>query len=161
METDSDEGKSRFNTGNNNQVLLRKTMTKQWNSTIWWWWTMTWEENNNFVVVCIIWPFSRYPLNYKSGLRILIWPLKVPFFLVQKWALLAKSDQKNGILWPSLAHYCSLISHIQPLITSQGPCSALIADDTMTHFIPLCIMGHRTTSSCWYETNSSCDWDLK
>ena len=42
------------------------------------------------------------------------------------------------ILWPSLAHYFSLISRIQPLIGSQGPCSALIADATMTHFIPLC-----------------------
>ena len=29
METDSDEGKSRFNTGYNIQVLLRETMTKQ------------------------------------------------------------------------------------------------------------------------------------
>ena len=29
-------------------------------------------------------------MNYKSGLRIFIWPLEVPFFLVQKWALLAK-----------------------------------------------------------------------
>ena len=26
-------------------------------------------------------------LNYKSGLRILIWPLKVPFFWSQRWAL--------------------------------------------------------------------------
>ena len=43
----------------------------------------------------------------------------------------------SGILWPSLAHYCSLISRIQPLIGSQGPCLALIADATMTHFIPL------------------------
>ena len=43
----------------------------------------------------------------------------------------------SGILWPSLAHYCSLISRIQPLIGSQGPCSALITDATMTHFIPL------------------------
>ena len=28
--------------------------------------------------------------NYKSGLRILIWPLEVPFFWSQRWALLAK-----------------------------------------------------------------------
>ena len=28
--------------------------------------------------------------NYKSGLRILIWPLEVPFFLVPKRPLLAK-----------------------------------------------------------------------
>ena len=42
----------------------------------------------------------------------------------------------SGILWPSLAHYCSLILRIQPLIGSQGPCSALIADATMTHFLP-------------------------
>ena len=41
----------------------------------------------------------------------------------------------SGILWPSLAHYCSLISRIQPLIGPQGPCSALITDATMTHFI--------------------------
>ena len=44
----------------------------------------------------------------------------------------------SGILWPSLAHYCSLILRIQPLIGSQGPCSALIANSTMMHFIPLC-----------------------
>ena len=44
---------------------------------------------------------------------------------------------KKCILWPYLAHYCSLISRRQPLIGSQGPCSALIADATMTHFIPL------------------------
>ena len=43
----------------------------------------------------------------------------------------------SGILWPSLAHYCSLISRIQPLIGSQGSCLALIADATMTHYIPL------------------------
>ena len=48
------------------------------------------------------------------------------------------SQPLSGILWPSLAHYCSLISRIQSLIGSQGPCSALIADATMTHFIPLC-----------------------
>ena len=29
-------------------------------------------------------------LNYKSDLRILIWPLEVPFFWSQRWALLAK-----------------------------------------------------------------------
>ena len=29
-------------------------------------------------------------LNYKSGLRILIWPLEVPFFLVRKRPLLPK-----------------------------------------------------------------------
>ena len=51
------------------------------------------------------------------------------------WLSLPLSD----ILWPSLAHYCSLISRKQPLISSEGPCSALIADATitMTHFLPL------------------------
>ena len=29
-------------------------------------------------------------LNFKSGLRILIWPLEVQFFRSQRWALLAK-----------------------------------------------------------------------
>ena len=29
-------------------------------------------------------------LNYKSGLRILIWPLEVPFFFVRKRPLLPK-----------------------------------------------------------------------
>ena len=29
-------------------------------------------------------------LKYKSGLRILIWPLEVPFFWSQRWALSAK-----------------------------------------------------------------------
>ena len=45
----------------------------------------------------------------------------------------------SGILWLPLAHYCSLILCIQPLISSQGPFSALIADATMTHFLPLCL----------------------
>ena len=53
---------------------------------------------------------------------------------------------KKCILWPSLAHYCSLISRRQPLIGSQGPCSALTADATMTHFIPL----------MWYTGISCC-----
>ena len=44
----------------------------------------------------------------------------------------------SGILWPSLAHYCSLISRIQSLIGSQGPCLALSAAATLTHFLPLC-----------------------
>ena len=48
----------------------------------------------------------------------------------------------SGILWPSVAHYCSLISRIQPLIGSQGPCSALIADATMTYFLPLWCEGY-------------------
>ena len=37
----------------------------------------------------------------------------------------------SGILWPSLAHYCSLISLIQSLIGSEGPCLAV----TLTHFV--------------------------
>ena len=41
-------------------------------------------------------------------------------------------------LWPSLAHYCSLILLIQFLIGSQGPCSPLSAAATLTHFLPLC-----------------------
>ena len=44
----------------------------------------------------------------------------------------------SGILWPSLAHYCSLILRIQALIGSQGPCSTLNAAATLTHFLPLC-----------------------
>ena len=36
-------------------------------------------------------------MNYKSGLRILIWPLEVPFFLVPKWALLAKVLQPMSL----------------------------------------------------------------
>ena len=44
----------------------------------------------------------------------------------------------SGILWPSLAHYCSLISRIQSLIGSQGPCLALSAAATLTLFLPLC-----------------------
>ena len=44
----------------------------------------------------------------------------------------------SGILWPSLAHYCSLISLIQSSIGSQGPCSALNAAATLTHFLLLC-----------------------
>ena len=70
------------------------------------------------------------------------------FLPVSLWLSMALCDSHSGshwlslplsgILWPSLAHYCSLISRIQPLIGSQGPCSALIADATMTHFLPLC-----------------------
>ena len=39
----------------------------------------------------------------------------------------------SGILWPSLAHYCSLILRIQSLIGSQGPCSTLSTAATLTH----------------------------
>ena len=42
----------------------------------------------------------------------------------------------SGILWPSLAH-CTLISRIQSLFGSQGPCSALSAAAKLTHFIPV------------------------
>ena len=48
----------------------------------------------------------------------------------------------TATLWHTLALSGSLLLsnfEIQPLIGSQGPCSALIADATMTHFIPLCI----------------------
>ena len=38
-------------------------------------------------------------LNYKSGLRILIWPLEVPFFLVRKWALLGPILAKFQFCW--------------------------------------------------------------
>ena len=37
----------------------------------------------------------------------------------------------SGILWPSLAHYCSLISLTQSLIGSQRPCSALRVADAL------------------------------
>ena len=37
----------------------------------------------------------------------------------------------------SLAQYCSLISLIQSLIGSQGPCSAISAAATLTHFAPV------------------------
>ena len=44
-------------------------------------------------------------LNYKSGLRILIWPLKVPFFWSQRLALLAKvtvfRPKKWHFEWPN------------------------------------------------------------
>ena len=53
------------------------------------------------------------------------------------WLPLWLSLPLSDILWPSLAHYCYLISRIQALIGPQGPCSALIADATMTHFILL------------------------
>ena len=50
----------------------------------------------------------------------------------------------SGILWPSLAHYCSSISRIQSLIGSQFPCLALSAAATMTHFLPLYLGGSPT-----------------
>ena len=37
----------------------------------------------------------------------------------------------------SLAHFCSLISRIQSLISSQGPCSTFSAAGKRTHFIPV------------------------
>ena len=65
------------------------------------------------------------------------------FLPVSLWLSMALCDSHSGShwlslplsgkLWPSLAHYCSLISRIQPLIGSQGPCSTLIADAMMTH----------------------------
>ena len=69
------------------------------------------------------------------------------FLPVSLWLSMALCDSHSGshwlslplsgILWPSLAHYCSLISRIQSLIGSQGPCSALSAAATLTHFLPL------------------------
>ena len=65
------------------------------------------------------------------------------FLPVSLWLSMALCDSHSGShwlslplsgkLWPSLAHYCSLISRIQPLIGSQGPCSTLSADAKMTH----------------------------
>ena len=61
---------------------------------------------------------------------------------------LTGSHCHSGILWPSVAHYYSLISRIQSLIGSQGPCSALSADATLTHFLPLWLATTSTSSSC-------------
>ena len=47
-------------------------------------------------------------LNYKSGLRILIWPLEVPFFLVRKWPLLPKVpifETKKMALWVAISKF--------------------------------------------------------
>ena len=47
----------------------------------------------------------------------------------------------TATLWDTLALSGSLLLSnllIQPLIGSQGPCSALIAGATMTPFFPLC-----------------------
>ena len=57
-----------------------------------------------------------------------------------QWLSLPLSDS----LWFSLAHYCSEISLIQALLSSQGPCSALRAAPTLTHFIPVWIQVHHT-----------------
>ena len=72
------------------------------------------------------------------------------FLPVSLWLSMALCDSHSGshwlslplsgILWPSLAHYCSLISRIQSLIGSQGPCSALSAATTLTHFFPVCFV---------------------
>ena len=66
---------------------------------------------------------------------------------VSLWLSMALCDSHSGshwlslplscILWPFLAHYCSLILHIQSLIGPQSPCSALSAAATLTHFLPL------------------------
>ena len=51
----------------------------------------------------------------------------------------------SGFHWLSLV----LISRIQPFLGSQGPCSALIADATMTHFVPLCSRGGGLSRKKW------------
>ena len=66
----------------------------------------------------------------------------------------------SGILWPSLTHYCSLISCIQPLIGSQGPCSALIADATMAHVLPLC-MEYKEHKECKGYKKYKDYWEYK
>ena len=65
------------------------------------------------------------------------------FLPVSLWLSMALCDSHSGshwpslplsgILWLSLAHYCSLISRIQFLIGSGGPCFALSAAATLTH----------------------------
>ena len=69
------------------------------------------------------------------------------------WLVLSLSLSLSGSLWlsatptlaptghhcHSLAHYCSPILIIQSLIGSQGPCSALSAAATLTHFILVCL----------------------
>ena len=52
----------------------------------------------------------------------------------------------SGILWPSLAHYCYLISRIQSLIGSQSPCSALSTAATLTHFLLLWLLPLRSAN---------------
>ena len=47
------------------------------------------------------------------------------------------SPPLSDLLWPSQAHYCSLILLIQSLIGSQGSCSAISAAATLTHFAPV------------------------
>ena len=54
------------------------------------------------------------------------------------WLSVTPTLALTATLWPSLAHYCSLILRIKSLIGSQGPCSALSAAATLTHFLPLC-----------------------
>ena len=66
----------------------------------------------------------------------------IGYLPVSLWLSLALCDSHSGshwlslsfsgILWPSLAHYCSLILRIQSMIGSQGPCLALSAADALS-----------------------------
>ena len=58
---------------------------------------------------------------------------------VSLWLSVTHTLALTATLWHTLALYGSLISRIQSLISSQGPCSALSAAATLTHFLPLWI----------------------
>ena len=85
------------------------------------------------------------------------------FLPVSLWLSMALCDSHSGShwlslplsgkLWPSLAHYCSLISRIQPLIGSQG--SALSAVATLTHYLPLYCKQY-TNKNTNANTNTDC-----
>ena len=77
-------------------------------------------------------------LRYAKNVRLAFFCLSLALY-GSLWLPLWLSLALTATLWHTLAHYCSLISRIQPLIGSQGPCWALIAYATMTHFLPLCI----------------------
>ena len=50
----------------------------------------------------------------------------------------AQTLAPTGSLCQSLAQYCSLISLLQSLIDSYGPCLVLSAAATLAHFFPVC-----------------------
>ena len=58
-------------------------------------------KSDKFTKIKVIGAIFWECLNYKSGLRILIWPLEVPFFVVRKWSLLPKV---TIFLWQTLGY---------------------------------------------------------
>jgi len=104
---------------------------------------LEWEDNAIFPKIHPTW-YSLPSLSIKRLSPPIIWfefhTSLVPLIPVHPSRLSGShwlSLPLSGLLWPSLAHYCSLFLLKQSLIGSQGPCSGLSAAATLTHFVPV------------------------